>query len=156
LAIGIVAEGRVQYAQGFGSTMMGDDSHPITSRTLFHLGSITKPFVATAVMQLVERNKVDLDAPICTYLPYFILDDSRAESITVRQLLTHTSGMPDVADYGWNRPRYDNNALEHYVRSIRDQTLRWAPGSQFGYSNVAYEVLGDLVAKASNVTFEEY
>jgi CubicO group peptidase (beta-lactamase class C family) len=107
-------------------------------------------------MQLVERGKVDLDAPVTRYLPYFQLRDPRYRSITVRQMLTHTSGMPDVDDYLWDKPEFDDGALERYVRSLQDKVLRWDPGTKFAYSNMAYEVLGDLVAKVSGMSFEDY
>jgi CubicO group peptidase (beta-lactamase class C family) len=156
LAIGVVAEGKVVYSRGIGTMRVGDATRPVTTQTLFHMASITKPFVATAVMQLQEQGKVDLDDPITKYLPYFRLDDPRYRSITVRQMLTHSSGMPDVADYRWDQPEYDDGALERYVRSLTDKKLRWQPGSKFAYSNMAYEVLGDLVTKVSGKSFEDY
>jgi CubicO group peptidase (beta-lactamase class C family) len=120
------------------------------------MASITKPFVATALMQLVEQGKVDLDAPVTRYVPYFRLKDPRYKDITVRQMVTHTSGMPDVKNYDWNQPEYDDGALERYVRSLQDKTLFWQPGEKFRYSNMAFEVLGDLVAKVSGMSFEDY
>jgi CubicO group peptidase (beta-lactamase class C family) len=149
-AIGIVRNGRVVYARGFGVDHLGKDARPITTRTLFHMASITKPFVATAVMQLAERGKVDLDAPVSRYVPYF------RQNITVRQMLTHTSGMPDVEDYEWSKPQYDDGALERYVRSIAGAKPLFPPGDHYEYSNMAYEVLGDLVAKVSGQPFESY
>ncbi len=156
LAIGIVENGKLVYSRGFGVMKVGDTSKPVTAETLFHMASVTKPFVATAVMQLVEQDKVDLNAPVTKYLPYFRLKDPRYRFITVRQMLTHTSGMPDVEDYLWDKPEYDDGSLERYVRSLTDKDLRWQPGSQFAYSNMAYEVLGDLVAKVSGKSFEDY
>jgi CubicO group peptidase (beta-lactamase class C family) len=135
---------------------MRDPARPVTAETLFHMASVTKPFVATSVMQLVEQGKVDLDAPITRYLPYFRLKDPRYRSITVRLMLTHTSGMPDVEDYLWDKPEFDDGALERYVRSLQDRLLLWEPGTKFAYSNMAYEVLGDLVAKVSGTSFEGY
>ena len=154
-AIAVIDDGKVVYEKGFGVlSLKGKD--PTTPRSLFHMASITKPFVATAVMQLVEKGRMSLDAPITTYLPYFEIADPRAKTITVRQMLTHTSGMPDVGDYEWDRPQYDDGALERYVRSLKDQKLVFAPGERMQYSNMAYEILGDAVAKASGMTFEEY
>ena len=154
-AIAVIDDGKVVYEKGFGvQSLKGKD--PTTPRSLFHMASITKPFVATAVMQLVEKGRMSLDAPITTYLPYFQIADPRAKTITVRQMLTHTSGMPDEGDYGWDRPQYDDGALERYVRSLKDQKLVFAPGERMQYSNMAYEILGDAVAKASGMTFEEY
>jgi CubicO group peptidase (beta-lactamase class C family) len=156
LAVGVVEDGKLVYARGFGMMKLGENARPVTAETLFHMASITKTFVATAVMQLVEQGKVDPDARVTRYLPYFRLNDPRFESITVRQMLTHTSGMPDVEDYQWDKPEYDEGALERYVRSLSDKKLRWEPGSKFAYSNMAYEVLGDLVAKVSGASFEGY
>jgi len=156
LAIGIVRNGKLVYSRGFGLTKTGDASHPITTATLFHMASITKPFIATAVIQLWEDGKVDLDAPVERYVPYFRINDARYYAITVRQMLSHVSGMPDVEDYRWNHPEYDDGALERYVRSISAQKLRWDPGTKFAYSNMAYEVLGDLVAKVSGQVLETY
>jgi CubicO group peptidase (beta-lactamase class C family) len=156
LAIGIVQNGQLVYARGFGVMEMGKTARPVTTQTLFHMASITKPFVATSLMQLWEQRKVDLDAPVKRYVPYFQLRDVRAAAITVRQMLTHTSGMPDVSGYEWNKPQYDDGALERYVRSLSDRKLLWDPGTKFAYSNMAYEVLGDLVAKVSGQSFEDY
>jgi CubicO group peptidase (beta-lactamase class C family) len=160
MAVGVVKDGRLVYSLGFGVMELVEDGlgepKPVTPETLFHMASITKPFVATSVMQLVEQGRVDLDAPVTKYVPYFRLKDPRYQSITVRHMLTHTSGMPDVEDYLWNKPEYDDGALERYVRSLTDKKLRWDPGTQFAYSNMAYEVLGDLVSKVSGVSMEDY
>jgi CubicO group peptidase (beta-lactamase class C family) len=155
-AIGVVKDGRLVYARGFGLMDLGTPNRPVTSQTLFHMASITKPFVATAIMQLVEQGKVSLDDPVIKYVPYFHLKDPRSKDITVRQMVTHTSGMPDVWNYHWDKPEYDDGALERYVRSLHNKELRWAPGTQFRYSNMAFEVLGDLVAKASGKNFDDY
>jgi CubicO group peptidase (beta-lactamase class C family) len=155
-AIGVVKDGRLVYSRGFGVMKHDDPSRPVTPETLFHMASITKPFVATAIMQLVEQGKLDLDDPVIKHIPYFRLKDSRYKEITVRQMVTHTSGMPDVANYYWDKPEYDDGALERYVRSLDDKTLRWAPGKEFRYSNMAFEVLGDLVAKVSGKSFDDY
>ena len=156
LAIGIVQDDALVYSRGFGFMKLGESQKPITPDTLFHMASITKLFVGTSVMQLHEQGKIDLDAPVVQYLQYFQLKDPRFRSIKVREMLTHTSGMPDVDDYHWDKPQYDDGALERYVRSLRGEKLRWDPGSKFAYSNMAYEVLGDLVAKVSGVSFEDY
>ncbi len=155
-AIGVVRDGKLVYARGFGVMKLGEPKRPITRETLFHMASITKPFVATALMRLVERGKVSLDDPVIKYLPYFRLQDDRYKEITVRQMATHTSGMPDVKNYYWDKPEYDAGALERYVRSLTDKSLMWAPGKQFRYSNMAFEVLGDLVAKVSGKSFDDY
>jgi CubicO group peptidase (beta-lactamase class C family) len=154
-AIGVVKNGNLIYAKGFGVARLGTNT-PVTTKSLFHMASVTKTFVATAIMQLVEQGKIDLDAPLTKYLPYFKLNDERYRDIKIRQMLSHTSGIPDTVDYHWDKPEYDAGALERYVRSIADEKLVFAPGEKFGYSNTAYEVLGDVVAKVSGESFEDY
>ncbi|HSE37992.1 MAG TPA: serine hydrolase, partial [Blastocatellia bacterium] len=129
---------------------------PMSSSSLFHMASITKPFVATSLMQLCEQGKLDLDSPVVKYLPYFRLADARYKQITVRQMLSHISGMPDVRDYEWDKPQYDDGALERFVRSLGDRSLIAEPGAKMQYSNMAFEVLGDVIAKVSGMTFEDY
>jgi CubicO group peptidase (beta-lactamase class C family) len=128
----------------------------VTSRSLFHMASVTKTFVATAVMQLVEQGKIDLEAPVTKYLPYFKMDDERYRDIKIRQMLSHTSGIPDTTNYHWDKPEYDDGALERFVRSTANQKLVFAPGQNFAYSNTAYEILGDVIAKVSGESFEDY
>lgn len=156
LAIGIVKSGELVYSQGFGVRDL-DTQKPVTPRSLFHLASTSKTFVATAIVQLVEQGKVALDAPVVTFLPYFRLKDPRYKEITVRQMLTHTSGLAaESGGYNWHKPETDEGALERYVRSLVDEELLAAPGEKYGYSNIAFEVLGDLIAKVSGQTFESY
>jgi CubicO group peptidase (beta-lactamase class C family) len=120
------------------------------------MASVSKLFVTTAVMQLWERGLVELDAPVVRYLPYFTLADERHTAITVAQMLSHTAGMPDVEDYHWDQPEYDAGAAERFVRSLHDRQMIGDPGDHFAYSNMAFEVLGDLIAKVSGKSFEDY
>lgn len=154
-AIGVVKDGKLIYAKGFGVAKLGGNQ-PITSKSLFHMASVTKTFVATAIMQLVEQGKIDLNKPLVTYLPYFRMDDGRYRTITIREMLSHTSGIPDTQDYHWDKPEYDDGALERFVRSLANEKLVFAPDAKFGYSNTAYEVLGDVIAKVSGESFEDY
>jgi CubicO group peptidase (beta-lactamase class C family) len=154
-AIGVVKDGKLIYAKGFGVAKLGGNQ-PITSKSLFHMASVTKTFVATAVMQLVEQGKIDLNTPLVTYLPYFRLNDERYRTVTIREMLSHTSGIPDVQDYHWDKPEYDDGALERFVRSLANEKLVFAPDAKFGYSNTAYEILGDVIAKVSGESFEDY
>lgn len=155
LAIGIVRGDEIVYARGFGVKNL-ETREPITATSLFHLASLSKAFVATAIMQLEEQGKLDLDTPVVDYLPYFTMNDERYCAITARQMLSHVSGMPDEEMYYWDQPEYDEGALERYVRGLANLSLLFEPGERFSYSNIAYEVLGDLIAKLSGQPFEEY
>jgi CubicO group peptidase (beta-lactamase class C family) len=155
LAIGVVQEHKVVYTGAFGVRSMAT-LEPVTTRSLFHMASVSKPFVATALVQLAGQGKVHLDAPVVSYLPYFHVDDERSDQLTIRQMLTHTSGMPDADDYEWDKPQYDAGAVERYVRGLGGAKLIHAPGAKFAYSNMAFEVLGDVISKVAGQPFEEY
>jgi len=155
LAVGVVYNNEIIYAKGFGVKNI-DTKEPVNENSLFHMASVSKLFVGTAIMQLVEQGKVALDSSIVEYLPYFKMNDSRYKDITVRQILSHTSGMPDEEDYQWDKPKYGEDALEIYVRSIKDRELLWEPGKGFAYSNIGFEILGDIIAKVTKSPFEKY
>jgi CubicO group peptidase (beta-lactamase class C family) len=108
----------------------------------------------------VERGQLELDGKISQYLPYFCLDDERFTEITLRQMLSHTSGIPDMDESEYDElvahPEYDEGAAERYVRSLSKRKMITDPGERFAYSNIAYNVLGDLIAKITRMTFENY
>ncbi|HYN86935.1 MAG TPA: serine hydrolase domain-containing protein, partial [Ardenticatenaceae bacterium] len=138
LALSVVSGGELVYARGFGVRDLLT-REPVTPHSLFHVASVSKPFVATAIMQLIEQGRIDLETPVVAYLPYFVLGDERFRDITVRQMLSHTSGMPDADDYHWYAPEDDEGALERYVRGLAGERLLAAPGEKFASSNIAYE-----------------
>ena len=114
-----------------------------TPDSIFQIGSITKLWTATLVMQLVDEGAVELDTPVRTYLPEFrIGDESAAAVITVRQLLNHTSGFEgDIfTDTGPG-----DDAVEKYLGVLHEVPQLFAPGEQFSYNNAGYCVLGRLV-----------
>lgn len=155
LVLGIVKEQEIVYSKALGYKNL-DTQEPLDINDIFHMASVSKPFVASAVMQLVELGKVDLDTPVVHYLPYFSLQGEGSKDITIRQMLTHTSGMPDVEDYQWDNPVYTEDALKNYVRSISSEQLIGLPGERFAYSNMAFECLGAVIGKISGVSFAEY
>lgn len=118
------------------------------------------PGMAVAVLRdgkpvyLETLGVLDLDAHPRKYLPYFQPADPRAEGITVRQVLAHVSGIPNDDNAEFNKPEFDDGALERFVRRSAARPLEFAPGEKFGYSNLGYSILGDLVAKVSGETFE--
>ncbi|MBI2424643.1 MAG: beta-lactamase family protein [Candidatus Hydrogenedentes bacterium] len=155
VAVAVVRGTEVVYAKGFGVKNV-ERGEPVTADTLFHCASVTKTFVATAIVQLEEAGKLELGGTVQQYLPYFTLKDERHKAITIATLLNHSSGMPDVLNYHWDRPEFGDDALENYVRGLSKRKLLSAPGEKHRYSNIGYEILGDLIAKASGETFEAY
>lgn len=154
LAVGVVLDGEEVYSRAFGVTNLLTQE-PVTTRSLFHMASVTKPFVATVVMQLAQEGKVDLKRPVLAYVPYFVMDDERLKDVTVAQLLNHTAGMPDVISYEWNKPQLDDEALKRYLRQQGHRKLLSDPGTKRKYSNVGFELLGGLIAEVTGLTFEQ-
>lgn len=155
LAVSVIREGEILLQEGFGSREKGTRAD-VTSRTMFHLASIAKTVTATSVLKLMESAKIRLSDRIADHLPEFAPDDDRAGAISIRHLLAHTSGLPDVEDFEWTRPRYDKAALRDHISSLTKLKLHFAPGSAHSYSDIGYEVLGRLVEKISNRPFEDY
>ncbi|WP_169306597.1 serine hydrolase domain-containing protein [Cohnella pontilimi] len=155
LSVGIIYDNKMLYAKGFGVKNI-ETGEAVNETTLYHMASVSKTLVAAGIMRLVELGKITLDDYVVDHLPYFTLSDGQYRKITIRQLLTHTSGLPDEDEFEWDRPQYDELSLERYVKSVKDRHLLWEPGTNFYYSNIGYEILGDLIAKVTGVSFEQY
>ncbi len=149
LALGVVEGDRVVDLAGFGRA---DDGRPVTPRTPFLLASVSKPFTATAVMQLVEAGRVDLDLPVRRYLPEFRMADARHEQITVRHLLEHTSGIPTTSCDS----RVEAATIEQYVAELRTVRLTAEPGGRHAYCSGNYNVLGRMIEVVSGQPFGAY
>jgi CubicO group peptidase (beta-lactamase class C family) len=155
ITIAITKDQNIIYTKGFGVTNV-DTKERLEPYHTFHIASISKTFTATAVMQLYENGKIDINKPLITYLPYFKLKDERYHAITIKQMLNHTSGMPDVDDYEWEKAISDEGAAERYTRSLVNDSLISNPGSEYHYSNIAFDIMADLIAKVSGIPFEKY
>ncbi|MBM4028468.1 MAG: hypothetical protein FJ280_24190, partial [Planctomycetes bacterium] len=161
VSLGIVKDSQVAYAKGFGVAERGTD-RPMTPQTQFAVACITKGFTTAAIMQLVEQGLVKLDAPVTDYLPYFKLADERYREITIHHLLANTAGLP-MPDYvklygGFSQnPSWSPDLLEKYVRSLADKPMTKDPTENtFVYGGDYFDILGDVIAKASGQPFEEY
>lgn len=146
-AVAVVRDRDHVHTHAFGS---------LTADTLLHTASVSKSFVATAVLQLVDEGALDLGASVTAYLPDLPWADPRAERITLGHLLSHTSGLGDVGDYGWHEPEVDDGALGRHAARVADWTLERDPGAGFSYSNAGFDLLGHLVATVGGATFEEH
>ncbi len=155
VSIAITRDDSIIYLKSFGVKSL-ESKELLDPLHLFHVASVSKPFMATAIMQLVERGKIELDKKLIAYLPYFKMADNRYKGITIRQMLNHTSGFPDVEDYQWEHPQLDEGAAERYARSLINEKLVSSPGAEFHYSNMAFDVLAAVVAKVSGQSFETF
>ncbi|SFY23789.1 serine hydrolase domain-containing protein [Streptomyces atratus] len=154
-ALAVIEDGRVVHRRGFGEDGRG---RAVTPDTPFLWGSVSKPVTGLAVMQLVEAGRVNLDEPVRTYLPRFrLVDPDVSDRITVRHLLTNTSGIPASAGNEIG-DRYDNapGALADAVRDLARIAPTSRPGTSYAYSSAGYAVLGALVEEVSGRPFGTY
>jgi len=156
VSMAIVEGDQIVHLRGFGRARPNGEAP--SPQTPFFIGSTTKSFTALAVMQLVEAGKVDLDAPLKHYLPWFRVADPQASAqITVRHLLNQTSGLP--LSPGWQSlADFDDSpdATERQARALSTLLLERQPGSAFEYSNVNYNLLGLVVEAASGESYADY
>ncbi|HZC71968.1 MAG TPA: serine hydrolase domain-containing protein [Jatrophihabitans sp.] len=150
-ALAIAAEGEVrEFAAGIANIDTGVE---MTPDTLFPIASITKVFTATLVMQLVDEGRVDLDRPVRDYLPDFrVADEAATRTVTIRQLLTHTSGIDGDKEDAFGR---GDDALARYVADCATLGQTHPPGATFSYCNSGFNILGHLVAVLRNQTWDD-
>jgi len=152
LALGIIQDGEIVYLKGYGSAGRGE---PVTPETPFIIGSLSKSFTAVAVKQLVEAGKLELDAPVQGYLPWFTMaGDYDPGEITVRHLLVQTSGIPNLA--GVTTLAEDSaRSLEQEVRDLNATALEHRPGEAYIYSNANYLILGLLIEEVTGRSYSD-
>jgi CubicO group peptidase (beta-lactamase class C family) len=156
LAIGVVRGDRTIWAKGYGRADLATGV-PVTTATPFRLGSVSKVFTAIAVMQLRDQGKLTLDDPVTRHLPWFRINSpyAGAPPITIRHLLTHTSGLPrEAAHPYWTTHEFPTR--EELRRSLATQSVFSPPGATYRYSNVGVALLGEIVEAVSGEGYAEY
>lgn len=155
-SLAIIESNKIVHLHGFGKARPHGEAP--TPQTPFFIGSLTKSFTALAVMQLVEAGKIELDAPVQRYLPWFRVADPVASSqMTVRHLLNQTSGLPyfpsatALADFD-----DDPGAIEHQVRTLSTLKIKSPVGAKFTYSNLNFNILGLIVETASGEPYADF
>ena len=149
LSLAVIKDGRIVLAKGYGLANV-EHQVPVKPETIFQSGSMGKQFTATAVMMLVEEGKLSLDDKITKNFP----DGPEAwRNITVRHLLTHTSGMTDYPEDFDLRRDYTEDELFQRIKSI---PLAFQPGEKWSYSNLAYVMLGILIHKVSGKFYGDF
>ena len=151
----LVAEnGKVIYNGGFGLANV-EWGIPNTPDTKFRLGSITKQFTATVILQLVEQGKIKLDGKLSDYLPEYRKDTG--DKVTIHHLLTHTSGIPSYT----NQPGFLENVsrnpykVDEFVKKYASGDLEFEPGSKYSYNNSGYFLLGAIIERVTGKPYEQ-
>ena len=163
LSVAMVKDDQVVYARGFGARGLKDNL-PATPDTLYGVGSCTKSFTALAVMQLVEKGKIDVQDPVSKYLPFKL--GSKENPVKIHHLLTMSSGIPDLglatllidrltgAYENWI-PMSNIEDLILYINGASEE-MAAEPGNRFFYLNSGYTLLGEIVERVGKMPYEQY
>lgn len=150
----LVAEkGKVVYKKGFGMANM-EWTIPNQPDTKFRIGSVTKQFTATLVLQLVEEGKIKLDGKLSEYLPDYRKETG--DKVTIHQLLNHTSGIPSYTGLPNFFAEVSRNpySVTDFVKKFASGDLEFEPGSKFSYNNSGYFLLGAIIEKVTGKSYE--
>jgi len=150
LQLAIVKDGEIVFTGAYGQSDL-ETGEPVTDRTVFGINSISKAFTGVAAMQLVEAGKLDLDAPVTQYLDGL---PSAWAAITVRHVLTHTSGLPEIIDD--NTRLIDGLGPEAAWARVQDLPLRSAPGTRYAYNQTGYGLMGKIIERVSGQPFVDF
>jgi D-alanyl-D-alanine carboxypeptidase len=160
-AVGVAVEvsrgGQVVFARGFGRASL-DSASPVTPSTEFRVGSVSKQFTAAAIMQLVQAGKLSLNDKLSAYYPNF----PRGDEVTIRELLTHTSGIHNYTEFGPNplallqlmKDYTTDQWVDHIAR--QKPLYDFTPGSAWHYTNSGFFLLGAIVEKVSGEPLSQY
>lgn len=155
LSIALVDDQKVVWSEGFGYANKAGNV-PATPETVYRVGSISKLFTATAVMQLAEQGKMDIDKPLRTYIPEFSIKSrfTDAGPITPRSIMTHHSGLPSELLKGmWTK---SPEPFANDVKLLRDEYAAYPPNYVYSYSNVGVTILGHALEKVSGHDFSTH
>lgn len=150
----VIQDGRILFSRAYGVRNLASRP-PVRRDTLFEIGSITKQFTAASIMQLQERGLLDIDQRLSTYLP----DAPHADEITLRQLLSHTSGLHDYFDGPaelMDRIVTEPISYEALIARTASRPLDFPPGSRWSYSNTGYALLGRVIEVVSGESYRDY
>ncbi|MCH7780846.1 MAG: beta-lactamase family protein, partial [Acidobacteria bacterium] len=153
-AVIAVRDGKVLYRGAHGLADL-ESGVPLTAESVFRLGSITKQFTSAAILLLVERGELSLSDPLTKFLPDY---PTHGHTITVENLLTHTSGIfnyTSIPGYMQTKIRA-HLSTEELVNAFKDHEINFAPGEQWSYSNSGYVLLGAIIEKVSGQSYEEF
>lgn len=150
----VAQNGEIIFKKGYGMANI-ELGTPNTPEMKFQIGSITKQFTATAILQLQEKGLLSLDDPITKHLPEY--PQETGDKITVRHLLSHNSGIPNYTDMpGIMTQKALPVTVDELLGTFKDKPLEFEPGEKYKYSNSGYVVLGAIIEAVSGKTYEDY
>lgn len=152
LTVGISRAGRQVFVKGYGLADL-ENRVVASADTVYSFKSITKSFTAAAILQLREQRKLDLDEQVGHLLPNL---PAQWRSMTFRQLLTHTGGLPDYGGELFRENIGKDIKTAEWVRAMADQPSLFEPGAGWSYSNLGYDILGLIIEKLSDRSYAEY
>src|ERR1051325_4328677 len=151
-AVLVVQNGKTVFLKTYGLARL-NPKEPVTADTAFDLASVSKQFTARAIMILADRDKLSFDDPITKFFPQF---PAYAQKITIRNLLTHTSGLVDVINPKWFKAGYEPTSKDLLKMMVAEPAPSFIPGEKFEYNNAAYVLLALIVEKASGEPFARF
>ena len=150
LQLAVVQNGKIVKTGNYGLANV-QDSIPVSDKTLFTINSITKAFTGVAILQLMETGKLNLSAPVVTYLHDL---PPTWKTVTVQQLLSHTSGIPDIVDE--EESTLIASEVEEAWKKVTAMPVSFQPGEKFSYNQTNYLLLGRVIDKLSGMPFSEF
>ena len=158
ISVAIVKDQELLFSKGYGYADL-EKKIPMTAETICSICSISKLFTSVAIMQLWEQGAIRLDDSLKALLPHFNMKQSYAETvpITVRSLLTHSSGLPRESDYPyWSGPKFYFPATGEMNKKLAEQQTLYPSSTYFQYSNLGMSLLGEIVANKTSRSYNEY
>ena len=156
LVIGVVYDQNLVWSDAFGYANL-ETKEKMTVDHRFRIASISKTFTSTAIMQLRDAQKIRLDDPIEDYLSRFKIKNSfkNGPKVTIRQILTHTSGLPREAAYPyWTDHKFPTR--EQMINALPEQEMIYEPETKWKYSNLGMALLGEVISEVSGISYDEY
>lgn len=158
LAAAVLVDGQLLWWRGYGAEDL-ERGNPVTAHTVYRIGSITKTMTGLALLRLRDEGRVRLDDPAEVYLPEFAeVHYTTADSplITLRMLLTHTSGLPRLGKFDYAKKRSTPVTEREVLDSLRATKLENVPGTKQVYSNFGFASLGILISRVTGMSYQQY
>ena len=150
----VALDDQIIFQSGYGNSSL-ETKEAITPRHVFRIGSITKQFTAVAILKLVSEKKIRLDDPVTRFFPDYV----QGQKVSIRHLLTHTSGIPSytgILELQTPENKSAEKSVKERFMAFKHLVLEFEPGDRFQYTNSGYFMLGMIIEKVTGVTYGDY